>query len=452
MKRSLPVLVILLALWQQAAATNVSGAIINSVTWTKANSPYVVTANLLVGDGVVLTIEPGVEVRVAQDVRIYVDGGIHAIGTSIDTVVFTSDLASPHRNSWYGIHLRDEGIPDSSSFRNCRFSWSEGAIRSFTPVNITRCTFINCKFGVSIGNSSYNSIADSNIVTHCDGGMSTGAPGSISANVMWDIMDGISASGAPVVRVSDNYVDASSNGIWYSMSTLSGPAQLHNNVVVNAKLGFWISGHIKGPGIYGNISAYTDLGFRLDGVNGNVQYNTGLHNKIGVEIMYGGWTGFRNNCIDSCTDYFVVVKNWDDVDVSGNYWGTTDTATLNAKMFDFWDDFVSPKGTILPALAQPDVSCKPYTGPIVTKVPDTKTNSAIITLSPNPFTNSFTINLQGKASKLAVFNMAGQQVYNADVKGRDKMEVDMSAYPAGVYHYRVTLTDNTIAAGKLVKQ
>jgi hypothetical protein len=265
-------------------------------------------------------------------------------------------------------------------------------------------------------------------------------------------MDGISASGAPVVRVSDNYVDASSNGIWYSMSTLSGPAQLHNNVVVNAKLGFWISGHIKGPGIYGNISAYTDLGFRLDGVNGNVQYNTGLHNKIGVEIMYGGWTGFRNNCIDSCTDYFVVVKNWDDVDVSGNYWGTTDTATLNAKMFDFWDDFVSPKGTILPALAQPDVSCKPYTGPIVTKVPDTKTNSAIITLSPNPFTNSFTINLQGKANTLAVFNMAGQQVYTADVKGKDKVEVDMSAYPAGVYHYRVVMTNQTLTTGKLIKQ
>jgi hypothetical protein len=121
-------------------------------------------------------------------------------------------------------------------------------------------------------------------------------------------------------------------------------------------------------------------------------------------------------------------------------------------MYDFIDSFDYPRGHILPVLSQPGSYCKQYTGPVVTGISDTKTNSAFITLSPNPFTNSFTINLQGKASKLAVFNMAGQQVYNADVKGRDKMAVDMSAYPAGVYHYRVTLTDNTIAAGKLVKQ
>lgn len=38
--------------------TNVSGVISSNTTWTLANSPYIVTGNILLNQNVTLTIEP----------------------------------------------------------------------------------------------------------------------------------------------------------------------------------------------------------------------------------------------------------------------------------------------------------------------------------------------------------------------------------------------------------
>ena len=44
--------------------TNVSGVISSNTTWSLANSPYLVTGNVLVNEGVTLSIEPGVIVKI----------------------------------------------------------------------------------------------------------------------------------------------------------------------------------------------------------------------------------------------------------------------------------------------------------------------------------------------------------------------------------------------------
>ena len=44
-------------------ATDVSGTISSNTTWSLANSPYVVTGNILVNSGVTLTIEAGVTIK-----------------------------------------------------------------------------------------------------------------------------------------------------------------------------------------------------------------------------------------------------------------------------------------------------------------------------------------------------------------------------------------------------
>ena len=46
-----------------ASETEVSGIINVDTSWTLDNSPYIVTGNILVSEGIVLSIEPGVIIK-----------------------------------------------------------------------------------------------------------------------------------------------------------------------------------------------------------------------------------------------------------------------------------------------------------------------------------------------------------------------------------------------------
>ena len=54
--------------------TEVDGPIISDTTWTLANSPYIVVANVEVWQGVTLTIQPGVVVKFNKDKLLQVNG------------------------------------------------------------------------------------------------------------------------------------------------------------------------------------------------------------------------------------------------------------------------------------------------------------------------------------------------------------------------------------------
>ncbi len=74
------------------AQTPVSGVINTNTSFTLANSPYVVTGNLLVAQGVTLTIDPGVVMRFQDEKLLRIDGTLRAIGTPSDPILFMRDF------------------------------------------------------------------------------------------------------------------------------------------------------------------------------------------------------------------------------------------------------------------------------------------------------------------------------------------------------------------------
>ncbi len=77
------------------AQTNVSGNITTNTTWTKIGSPYIMNGNIGVSSSATLTIEAGVEVIRNQDFYILINGSINAIGTTTDSIKFSSNISSP---------------------------------------------------------------------------------------------------------------------------------------------------------------------------------------------------------------------------------------------------------------------------------------------------------------------------------------------------------------------
>ena len=91
-------------------STDVGGTIMTDTTWTEAGSPYVVTANVIVDEGFVLTIEPGVEVRFAAGTLLDVKGGLFAQGTMTKTIRFTSNESNPAAGDWGYILFHDSSL------------------------------------------------------------------------------------------------------------------------------------------------------------------------------------------------------------------------------------------------------------------------------------------------------------------------------------------------------
>ncbi|MFG0315979.1 MAG: right-handed parallel beta-helix repeat-containing protein [Planctomycetota bacterium JB042] len=85
------------------ARTDVGGALTSHTTWSVAGSPFAVTSSIVVENGAVLTIDPGVEVRVGAGLSIRIGstglgaGTLVARGTPQSPVVFTSVAATPGR-------------------------------------------------------------------------------------------------------------------------------------------------------------------------------------------------------------------------------------------------------------------------------------------------------------------------------------------------------------------
>jgi parallel beta-helix repeat protein len=103
---------LLLASKQTAqAATSVGGPIITDTTWTLENSPYIVTASVVVSAGVTLTIQPGVTVKFDNGYSLQVNGGLIAQGTALQPIAFTSNQASPAPDDWGGILFTGTAIP-----------------------------------------------------------------------------------------------------------------------------------------------------------------------------------------------------------------------------------------------------------------------------------------------------------------------------------------------------
>jgi hypothetical protein len=87
------------------ARTTVSGDI-RTQTWTKANSPYIVTATVTVPYPEMLTIEPGVDVLFdSPDAEFVAYGLVHAIGTQLDSIRFLPNTANGVE-SWGGVRFK----------------------------------------------------------------------------------------------------------------------------------------------------------------------------------------------------------------------------------------------------------------------------------------------------------------------------------------------------------
>jgi hypothetical protein len=336
------------------ADTEVIGIITSDTTWTKANSPYVLTGPLKVSANVTLVIEPGTLVDLGS-YYIQVYGSLHAVGSGADSIHFNGGQIQITQNSADWSEQDSSGcvienaVLDSTSitidsaypriYGNSIFASvdifgsstiSNNIITGLVTVRGGSPVILNNTLtgGVTMGTSDTPMITK-NVITAKDGkGIQVfGGNGSIIDNTVYGCEFGIFLSPVQVF-----------GGTWPPYATVE------RNLIVNNTYGISIG-----------------LGSRFDpgSLCPTIQKNTISGNSIGISLSVSNYLTtpkISNNNIQNNAqhNFYLGSGTSNDVDATYNWWGTTDTQAINQTIFDIKNDFNLGTVDFVPFLTAPN--------------------------------------------------------------------------------------------------
>jgi len=366
------------------ASTEVGGPITGNITWAKASSPYIVTANVLVQQGVTLTVEPGVVVEFNSGKGMQIDGELIAIGTQTEQIVFTSNQPIPNPGDWVNLRFTDASVDAVYDEEGNYFS---GSIMQY-------CAIEYGGSGAPLLEIYWSSpCIDHDSVTHsASGGIYAYAfNGSIvisNCNIMNNSGQeggGISAWATAAGSITINNCNIMNNsaqqgGGIYTALIIAGALTINNCTITNnsAQEGGGIYTYYSPPVPSPGTSPYG-----LNMSNRTIIENMSGQNSFGIHINY------NNLYSNTAYDIYNSKEGFSHpVDATNNWWGTTDEATIQAQIYDWYDDASLAIVDYIPYLTSPITS--PYecidihlkVGWNMVSVPVTPGNSSVNAVFP----------------------------------------------------------------------
>ncbi len=348
--------IITFAISHNGYSTNVSGGIYANTTWTLINSPYIVTDTVVVFPGVTLTIEPGVVVKFDTNTVIEIrQANIIAIGTSIDSITFTSNLTAPYQ----GIYL-NQAL--NSKFNYCTFRYAITAIDNISVDTfiIKNSSFSYCFEGIGCGISSAGiCLIDScNFSNNSYYGIVMSRGDLINSRFL-DNYIGIQV-GDWLANIENCVVDSNHIGINNIMNTYINSCTINNNQIGVSS--FEGGNTIKNCIInYNNIEGINAMSSFDSLIHCQIKYNgIGLNdtfpnisstyhpiitrnqidsNVVGIKLNSSGDSIYCNHiCGNSSYDVYYMLGFNSNVNIGDNYWCTIDSSIVASHVYDGYDN------------------------------------------------------------------------------------------------------------------
>ena len=332
---------VLIVLWVSIAQlaladTEVGGNIIEDTTWTKANSPYIVTNTMQVFEGVKLTINPGVTIKFDKDTGLTIGGELNAVGTELEIITFTSNSENPSPGDWGPLHFIDGSVDaifdsnliysDGSIIKYCLIEYGTMIYNSYASPYISFCQISkNSEYGLRYEYTS-NVIISNNIINdNKQGGISIEYCSGLVLVVENNITNNTSelagsygiflTFGPENVIIRDNILDNNRVGV-----NLNGNAILEKNRIENNFTGVFARSN--------SIIKWNDI---TNNQRGICAFRTSNEVLIQENNFYGN------------IDYALYNTSEDNIDAKNNYWGTIETVIIDQQIYDYYDDITKGK-------------------------------------------------------------------------------------------------------------
>lgn len=429
------------------AQTNIGGVLSSDTTLLLANSPYIVTNNLLVQQGKKVMVEPGVVFKFNQGIYLQIDGEFQATGTAADSILFTVNTASG-ATSWAGIRFTDSATDyNLLNGSGCRLdycilervghsAYPNCAIRvSYCAVQISSCELRNNSSGIITYGGELCRIINNKV--RDSGGIS--ASGLIQGNEIFNCVINIGAA-----NFLGNYIHDTPLAIRVTYNSI-----ISSNIIESTDIAIFLCG--------GDSSVITCNTFYNDSINlvitcerhPIVINNNFLNHKVnGWNVFWA--TQFGNLGTSDCnlpTGSGVYAT----IDLSNNYWGGITNAQMDSSIWDFNDDFslkalINYTPTIPDTVDYANVNCS-----TITAVNENTIQNENVSVFPNPFSDQLTFSLNNnEQTTISFHNFLGQRVLQQTFTNSTTINTEQLAY--GIYFYELRNSKMTLKSGKLVKQ
>lgn len=307
----------------------VSGVISTDTMWTKVDGPYNLTGNILVNNGVTLTIQSETTVNL-NSYYIMVNGTLTAKGGSNDRIYFNGgQITFTEYSTGWNEQTRSGCIIQYAIISG--FFTTGGAI----IINGGSPAIINNDMNVTIGITGGSPIISGNTITGVQ--YATFSGGSRYAQHAIYIDYEMFSSGAPII--SDNTISGGFDDACISVG--GGSPIIQRNLISGGHVGIDID----------TISSYNSI----------IENNTIASCYRGISVS-GSETAvtFTYNNLEGISNF--TVYNWrtaNNLNAANNWWGTTNTTEIDRKIWDYNDDFNLGKVNYTPFLTEQNPQAMP---------------------------------------------------------------------------------------------
>ena len=376
MKHKVLVFLILLFVFNiKAYSAEVSGDLTDNVTWKANDGPFIINSNFSILEGVTLNIEPGVIVKIAEEVSIFVKGEMTARGSASDKIVFTAlNYDEENDNGRWGSIIFTESSTDAvyknideyvsgSILEQCTFEYATQAVQveasapfiknSLFQYNlIVASTYVAGGAGVYVGQNGSPRILGCTFKENETTLMYGGAICSnwsepviynntfISNKAVYGGAVATIGMASPIVGNTFDKNETNTEG--GAISLISTTSSLFNNTIVNN-----IAGN-DGGGVHVCVTCYPHSSpIFMDNIikdnknssEGAAGVGAGYLRGFKYNSIYNNYTG---EVLSNFTWFNEMKEDYSDwvinPDLSFNYWGTDDSSTISDSIHDGNDE------------------------------------------------------------------------------------------------------------------
>jgi hypothetical protein len=331
---------------------NVSGVINTNTIWKRGT--YIVSGNVLVDSGVVLTIEAGAQILIDSTKTILVKGTLNAVGTETDSIIFTKN--SPDTNKRWGTLNFKFGA--KGSFKYCQIEWAgaSGIYSEADSLYVANSTISNNSAWEGGGIHNYsgvftitNSTISNNLSFDYGGGIcnngnyecSLTITNSTISNNYGTMGGGIgNVNGNGSVIITNSIISNNSAGMGGGIHVRAGTATISNNLFLN------------------NLASQNGGSIHSSGYCSVIIYNNTIVDTTSSGAIYGVDSLHFNNLL--ATHCAIRNHSAKDIAADSNWWGTTNTAKIDSLIYDFNDNMNLGVVNYTPFLTSPSKEAPPY--------------------------------------------------------------------------------------------